>query len=251
MKRRHEQDDNDEDEQPALKKQKILDFESITNKYIQCVKDTIEKFDFTTVPNEVWRQIPKQHRSQVFQELKKVLRTSNDTFHVLSLKYGISQTAYYHYIQLEELDQCITRLLELPTSNSQQNLLAIYYNLRGWTKSEVLHKYEDSLIDYTKAVTIRPTFTKAVINRANALSELKKSSEAIDDYNYSLNYDQNNPLIYHNRSFSYEDIGLRVNALSDAAVAYKICPEDEDYLENYTFIRERLRVSSTHCLLNE
>ena len=74
-----------------------------------------------------------------------------------------------------------------------------------------LHKNEcATAVDlFTKAIVAKPTFDRALSNRAIAYTHLKKHSEAVADINQAIKLNSQNPETYFNKGLIYFDMNLK------------------------------------------
>ena len=84
----------------------------------------------------------------------------------------------------------MTRLLNRMTAlEGEPNDVDLHTN-RGASLSALGDKIKSDLEEYDKALLVIPGFTKALINKGNALSAMKKYEDAIESYNKVI---QNKP----------------------------------------------------------
>ncbi|XP_006818380.1 protein O-mannosyl-transferase TMTC3-like [Saccoglossus kowalevskii] len=83
------------------------------------------------------------------------------------------------------------------TTRIAPNHLNVYLNLANLIKDEPGRLIEaDNL--YKKAITMRPDFVQAYINRGDVLLKLNRSDDAVDNYMTALKYEKDNADIYYN-----------------------------------------------------
>ena len=77
-----------------------------------------------------------------------------------------------------------------------------------------LHKNEcATAVDlFTKAIAAKPTFDKAISNRAIAYTHLKKHTEAVIDINQAIKLNSQNPETYFNKGLIYFDMNIKDSA---------------------------------------
>jgi Flp pilus assembly protein TadD len=62
---------------------------------------------------------------------------------------------------------------------------------------------------FTKALTLKPNFDKALANRAIANTRLKQHSAAISDINSAIKINAQNPEFYFNKSLIFYDLNQK------------------------------------------
>lgn len=101
---------------------------------------------------------------------------------------------------------------------------AIAYNNRGIAKGSA-RDYPGAADDFTRAITLHPTFTAAYQNRGQAWNELGNYQNALSDLDYALTRSPNHALSYYNRGISYEGLGEYQQGLADFTRALTLNPD--------------------------
>ena len=211
---------------------------------------------------KLWKSMSEEVRQRVRSELETVIRediTGNyDEVAILLMKFGIYRTVNSLNRQIKDMNHCVQRLDAMETSHIQQNLLAMFLKARG-NFFEAVEQHERALVDFTRAISIRPNYSIAYTNRANLYSRLSMETEALNDFQKSLelipnsgayvgratlfcemqNYEQaimdydraleidiDNYVAWFNRSITHYDLGNFVFALRDIVVAGQGTPSD-------------------------
>ena len=91
-------------------------------------------------------------------------------------------------------------------------------------------KYDQAILDYTKAIDIDPEFAKAYDNRGAAYAQEGNLSGAISDFTMAIANSPNDAEAYNNRGHAYAKLGNYVPAIFDYNEAIKINP---DYTKAY------------------
>jgi tetratricopeptide (TPR) repeat protein len=87
-------------------------------------------------------------------------------------------------------------------------------------------RQEAAIRDYSRALALEPALVRALINRANAYTRLKRWEDALADYDSAVTFSQGrNALVFYNRSLAYEKLGRKAEAREDLVRALQIQPE--------------------------
>ncbi|XP_070581695.1 protein O-mannosyl-transferase TMTC3-like [Ptychodera flava] len=117
------------------------------------------------------------------------------------------------------------------TTRVAPNHLNVYLNLANLIKDDASRLVEaDNL--YKKAITMRPDFIEAYINRGDVLLKLNRSQEAVDNYMTALKYEDDNADIYYNLGVIYTEKGERSLALRSFEKALTLNSEHRQSLFN-------------------
>jgi len=100
----------------------------------------------------------------------------------------------------------------------------VAYNSRGLAYYE-LEKYEEAFADYTTAIGIDPKFSDIYINRGLANSKLSKNTEALADYLKAIQLDPKCAAAYKNRALVYININKHTEAIADCDKAIELDPK--------------------------
>lgn len=98
-----------------------------------------------------------------------------------------------------------------------------YYN-RGYEYDEK-SDYDLAISDYTGALKIDPTYTKAYFNRGLAFVHKGDYDRGIADYNQAIKLDPKDPEVFNNRGNAYDDRGDYDLAIADYNQAIKLKPQ--------------------------
>ena len=77
------------------------------------------------------------------------------------------------------------------------------------------HDYPEALDYFSQVSKLDRTNVSALINRANALSELKRFDEALGDYNRAAAISPKNGQIFYNRGVLFRKLGDEAKARAD------------------------------------
>ena len=80
--------------------------------------------------------------------------------------------------------------------------------------------FTEAINSFTKALSINPQFTKALVNRGFAKSEMADYSGAITDFTMAIELD-NSPVAYYGRGLAYFNQNNSSDALNDFELAIK------------------------------
>lgn len=120
------------------------------------------------------------------------------------------------------IDSCDQAIEEEPLSETDR--AATYVN-RGILQARNRH-LEKAVRDYSRALEMNPALVRALINRANALMRMKRYDDALADYDKALFYSQGrDPLVFYNRSLTYEKLGRKADAREDLVRALQLQPD--------------------------
>ncbi|XP_019638100.1 PREDICTED: transmembrane and TPR repeat-containing protein 3-like [Branchiostoma belcheri] len=109
--------------------------------------------------------------------------------------------------------------------------LSVYVNLANLIREDDARLMEaDSL--YRQAISMRPDFTQAYINRGEVLMRLNRSKEAQQSYETALQLDSDNPDIHYNLGIVLLEQGDRSRALKSLTRALQLDPHHKQSLFN-------------------
>lgn len=86
--------------------------------------------------------------------------------------------------------------------------------------------YEKALLDYNKAINLRPNNADLYINRATALFELKQYDAALEDNRFAIKLSPNNHIPYLNSAKTLLQFGSFNKADSLLNLSLKISPDN-------------------------
>ena len=90
-----------------------------------------------------------------------------------------------------------------------------------WVK-EKLKDLKGAFIDYTEAISIKPDYERAWLNRANLLVKLNRTEEAIEDYTVAITWYPEYALAYYNRAIANNKLKKNREACDDLTQAIKL-----------------------------
>jgi tetratricopeptide (TPR) repeat protein len=96
-------------------------------------------------------------------------------------------------------------------------------NARTWNNLGNLYmmegKADSAMLQYNRALSIDPQFFDVLNNRGRALVTLRNYSQAINDLNKAIEVNPDNSNNYYFRMYAYHELGMKEQALQDAAKA--------------------------------
>lgn len=132
------------------------------------------------------------------------------------------QSATSSTSSLAAIEACDNALVSEPLS--KRDRAATYAN-RGILLAR-RNRLEDAIRNYDRALEIEPALVHALINRGNSYTRLERFEAALDDYGQALFYSQGrDPLVFYNRSLTYEKLGRKAEAREDLVRALQLEPE--------------------------
>lgn len=105
----------------------------------------------------------------------------------------------------------------------------VAYNNRGLAKNN-LELYDAAIADYNSAINLKHDFAEAYNNRGLALSNLEQYDSAIVDYDRAIDLKQDYAIAYNNRGLAKNSRGQLVDAIADYNAAINLKP---DFAEAY------------------
>jgi serine/threonine protein kinase/Flp pilus assembly protein TadD len=172
--------------------------------------------------------------STIYHEVD-VANPTDETFYVQKWKYHrdkaeemLSNPAVSNYLKamaagtVSESIQFLNKALEY--DNSHYDSLrerAIIHSLNG--------DFQRTVRDTAKMIGIQPENPYGFLLSGNALRELKRFDEAIEDYNTAIRLNPDDPNPYNERRIAYMRMGEYGKALLDAHRCMELRPEDTYY----------------------
>ena len=104
------------------------------------------------------------------------------------------------------------------------------YSNRG-AAYDALNRSDKAVEDYSRAITLDPGFTAAYSNRAAALAELKRYSEALPDWQVVVNRSPDSSSAYLGRGICWKQAGNLKAAIADFQSAIKLNPRDDKAIQ--------------------
>jgi len=119
----------------------------------------------------------------------------------------------------------------------------VAWNNRGSARDKMDDK-EGAIMDFTRAINIKPDYTHALYNRGTAKKDLgtKKADKnmlksAIDDFNKAIKYKPEFVESYHNRGLTLEQLGDLKGAIQDFDKALAIDPNQPNIISSRGVIK--------------
>jgi len=91
-----------------------------------------------------------------------------------------------------------------------------------------MNKFEEAILDYDRAIDLKPDFAQAYNNRGNAYSMQGNNARAIEDYDKALKLVPNYASAYQNRAVAHEALGNKAEAIRDYRAALRLDASLED-----------------------
>jgi len=134
-------------------------------------------------------------------------------------------------------DQCHAyrddETLWLDTLGKNPGAWVAWYNL-GWTYRDA-GLYEKAIPLFDKAISLKPDFADAYLNRGGALAALGRCAEAIEDYNSAIHWKPSDARAYIDRSVALASLGRYGESLADCNKAIALRPDlSEGYINRAT-----------------
>lgn len=105
---------------------------------------------------------------------------------------------------------------------------AIVYNNRGYLYGE-LKQYEKAISDLTKAIELQPNNPEAYNNRGCVYNEMKQYDAATGDFSKAIELKSDFSIAYNNRGWMYSEMKQYDAAINDLLKAIELDPKDADY----------------------
>lgn len=90
------------------------------------------------------------------------------------------------------------------------------------------NQFDAALRDFNRVIELNPGLAVAYRNRAELLAALGRMVEAIGDYNTALENLPNDAQLYRDRAYAYQQLGEFSKAVTDFNRALEIAPDDPD-----------------------
>ncbi len=88
-----------------------------------------------------------------------------------------------------------------------------------------LNKPEKALMDFNRAIDLKPDRAAGYLGRANALNTLQRYREALRDYNRAIELDPGLANAYVNRAVAYSHLGENKKAIADYEKGFELDPK--------------------------
>lgn len=113
---------------------------------------------------------------------------------------------------------------EIPLTTQKSTDFKYYdYSDRGMTY-HLLHRYEEALIEFNRAIELNPSSSPVYTNRGGAYFKLNRYQEALSDINHALEIDSANAVAYSHRGLVYSALQQFEDALVDHNHALELNP---------------------------
>lgn len=151
------------------------------------------------------------------------------TFFTKYIQHAPGQMAFYldrgnAYLKKEDYERACQDFTKVIASNSEPKHLQDAY-VRRSIVHQLRNDKENADADFSKAIELGLSESEAYANLAAIYKQIKEYAYAITDYTNAINIDQNNPLTYSGRAWSYwcwdqcRIKGKGIDALQDFATA--------------------------------
>jgi tetratricopeptide (TPR) repeat protein len=91
---------------------------------------------------------------------------------------------------------------------------------------QMLHRYQEALVSYDRALVYQPAFARVLYKRGNALQALRRHQDAVQSYGRALALKPNAVACLFNRGNALRDLGLHQQSLADYDRAIELSPLD-------------------------
>ena len=150
---------------------------------------------------------------KAISEFKEVLNLDPKNIHAYN-NIGVA------YLRTGNLDQAIayyTKAIDLGIADANM------YFFRGQMYGKYQQEDAKAIVDYTKAIELQPTFSRAYLNRALSYSMLKQHDKAIADFNKMVEIKPTDlKAIIDNRAEQYFEKGDYAKAWADVEKAKEL-----------------------------
>jgi tetratricopeptide (TPR) repeat protein len=90
------------------------------------------------------------------------------------------------------------------------------------------NQFDAALRDFNRVIELNPGLAVAYRNRAELLAALGRMEEAVSDYNLALESLPNDAQLYRDRAYAYQHLGDFPKSMADFNRALEIAPDDPD-----------------------
>ncbi len=98
------------------------------------------------------------------------------------------------------------------------------YFYKGFAHGK-LGKLEEAILNYDKAIELKPNYAVAYNNRGVAKQELGRHEDALPDLDKAIELDPNNAAAYNNRGVAKQELGRHEEAILDLDKAIELEPK--------------------------
>ena len=89
--------------------------------------------------------------------------------------------------------------------------------------------YNEAIINYCKAIELKPNFAKAYYYRGISYSCLQKYEDAISDFNKAIEFIVDDPIIYYSRAIAFFNLKKYDSTINDLDTAIELWPISIDF----------------------
>ncbi|MEM8533741.1 MAG: tetratricopeptide repeat protein [Chloroflexota bacterium] len=136
--------------------------------------------------------------------------------------------SYYELQRWEDALDIYTLMIE---RYSDEHYINAAFNNRGAAFFN-LCRYQDSLVDYDRALELQPDDPMVLANRGRAHHELGNYEQALADYTRALELRHDHPATLANRGRAHHELSNYEQALADYDRALELQPDDPVTLDN-------------------
>ncbi|MDC1383565.1 tetratricopeptide repeat protein, partial [Candidatus Puniceispirillum sp.] len=104
-----------------------------------------------------------------------------------------------------------------------------------------LRRFDEALVDYNKAISLKPDYADAFNNRGNVLQELRRFDEALSDYKKAISLKPDYVDAFNNRGIVLRELGRFDEALADHNKAISLKPGYAGAFNNRGIVLRELR----------
>jgi tetratricopeptide (TPR) repeat protein len=137
----------------------------------------------------------------------------DSTSFLIAIPVGFDSADYWYRLGLNEASDSMRIIYFTNAIRYRHDFHEAYYN-RGHA-NDVLHFYDDAIIDYTSSIAIYPEDYRAYNNRGFIQYNRGEHKAAIQDYTSAIQIKPDYILGYDNRAFAYADLSRYAEAISD------------------------------------
>lgn len=127
---------------------------------------------------------------------------------------------------------CLKLLSADPSSAVALNLLAVIYMARG--------RHQLALVNYDKALALRPDFTEGWSNRGALLKSMGRADDALDSFDRALALQADHVSVRTNRAALLQELGRHQEALADYDRVLAQQPDSPALLNNRGIVHHEL-----------
>ena len=144
---------------------------------------------------------------------------------------------------LSILFACFLSCVSAQNKNLQQS--EYYWIYKGYTAVDN-GKYDEAIANYTKAISLNPSFMEAYRYRGTAYCFVKKYNEALADFDRAIKLDPEDAASFNCRGSVYEELGILSMAIKDYKKAVELVPFNKHYKDNLEKALEKEAARNSH-----